>query len=120
MTKAATAKRTTTKTGNCRRCRALLTNPRSITRGYGDRCWREKRREDAAHAAGFKTTTVDKARQLIADKAIVPVRGRRVFQVVSSNGTDRYLTAANTCNCPAGLRGKHSCYHSAAAAMLAA
>lgn len=108
------------KTANCGRCRSLLTSPRSVARGYGDHCWRLERQDRAAAAAGFKVTAVQKARQLIADGAIVAVRGRRVFQVVSSNGVDRYLSAPQTCNCPAGLRGRHACYHSAAATLLAA
>lgn len=120
MTKAATAKRTTTKTANCRRCRALLTTPRSVTRGYGDRCWHEQRRENAAKAAGFKPATITKARELIADGGIIPVRGRRVFRAVSSDGTASYLTAPQACACKAGLRGKHGCFHRAAATLLAA
>lgn len=114
------AMRTSGKTANCQRCRGLLTNARSIARGYGAHCWREKRREDAVKAAGFKPSAVEKARQLIADGAIIPVRGRRVFAVISSNGTDRYLTAPQTCNCPAGLKARHACYHRAAATILAA
>jgi len=111
------AKATTT---HCRRCHGLLTNPRSVAAKIGPTCARRERQENAARAAGFKPTAIDKARQLIADHAILPIRGRRVFQVVSSNGVDRYLTATNTCNCPAGLRGKHACYHMAAATLLAA
>jgi hypothetical protein len=114
------AKHQGTETATCKRCRATLRSAKSVARGMGAHCARLDRQEAAAKAAGFKASAVDKARQLIADKAIVPVRGRRVFAVVSSNGTDRYLTAPNTCNCPAGLRAKHSCYHSAAATMLAA
>ncbi len=107
-------------TATCRRCRATLTAKRSVQRGIGDRCLRLERQEQAAQAAGFKASAIEKARQLIADHGIVPVRGRRVFQVVASNGTDRYLTAPSTCNCPAGLKGRFACYHRAAAVMLAA
>lgn len=113
--------RTRTKTtATCRRCRATLVAPRSVARGYGDRCWREKRREDAALAAGFKPETLAKARELIEDGAIIPVRGRRVFRAVSSDGERTYLTAPQACTCPAGLRARHVCYHRAAAALLAA
>lgn len=110
---------TTAKTANCRRCRSLLTDPRRVALGIGRTCERKERQEAAAKAAGFKPAAIDKARQLIADKGIVPFRGR-VFQVIASNGIDRYLTAPQTCNCPAGLRGKHACYHRVAAVMLAA
>jgi Family of unknown function (DUF6011) len=106
-------------TTNCRRCHALLRSARSVARGYGDRCWTLRRQEDAALSAGFKLAAIDKARQLIADRAIVRLRAN-VFQVVSSNGVDRYLTAPETCNCPAGLKARHACYHRAAATMLAA
>lgn len=111
---------TTTKTATCTRCRATLRSAKSVARGMGAHCARRARQEAAVAAAGFKSAAVEKARQLIADRGILPIRGRRVFQVIASNGVDRYLTAVNTCNCPAGLRGKHSCYHSAAAVMLAA
>jgi hypothetical protein len=108
------------KTATCRRCRATLTSTRSVANGIGPVCARNERREQAAQAAGFKQQAIDKARALIAEKAILPLRGRRVFTVVSSNGVDRYLTAPSTCNCPAGLKGRYGCYHRAAATMLAA
>ncbi|MFC9973515.1 DUF6011 domain-containing protein [Spirillospora sp. NPDC127200] len=114
------AKRQTTKTATCTRCRATLRSTRSIARGMGPTCARLTRQEAAVTTAGYKPTTIEKARQLIADKAIVPIRGRRIFQVVASNGTARYLTAPQTCNCPAGLKARHACYHRAAATMLAA
>jgi hypothetical protein len=108
------------KTATCRRCHATLRSARSVQQGIGPVCHRNEKREHAALAAGFNTTAIDKARQLIAEHAILPLRGRRVFTVVSSNGVDRYLTAPQTCNCPAGLRGRYGCYHRAAATMLAA
>jgi hypothetical protein len=110
----------TPKTATCPRCYATLRSPRSVARGYGDHCWREKRREDAAKVAGFKPTTVEKARELIEQGGIVPLRGRRIFAVVSSDGTRVYKTHAAACTCPAGVRGKHACYHRAAALLLAA
>lgn len=113
-------KTTKPKTATCRRCRATLRSARSVARGIGPVCEREERREAAAKSAGFKPAAIEKARQLIADKGIVPLRGRRVFQVVASNGTNRYLTAPHTCNCPAGLKSRHVCYHRVAATMLAA
>jgi Family of unknown function (DUF6011) len=108
------------KTATCRRCRATLTSTRSVARGIGPVCARLERQEAAARAAGFNQAAIDKARQLIAERAILPIRGRRIFTVISSNGVDLYLTAPQTCNCPAGLRGRHGCYHRAAATMLAA
>lgn len=112
-----TTKKATT---NCRRCHALLTDPRRVAKGIGRRCEQLERQEAAAAAAGFKPATVEKARQLITDRGIVPVRGRRVFEVVASDGAATYKTAPQACTCKAGLRGKHACYHRAAATMLAA
>jgi len=101
----------------CRRCHAIL-GPNN-TKGIGPVCARKERQENAAKAAGFKPAAIVKARELIADKAILPLRGRRVFQVIGTKG-DRYLTSPASCNCPAGLKGKHACYHRAAAVILAA
>lgn len=107
-------------TATCRRCHATLRAAKSVQAGIGTHCAREERREQALATAGFKAAAIEKARQLIADQAIVPVRGRRVFQVVASNGVDRYLTSPQACNCAAGLKGRYACYHRAAAVILAA
>ncbi|OLT24381.1 hypothetical protein BJF79_13645 [Actinomadura sp. CNU-125] len=116
------AKATTPKTATCRRpgCHATLTNPRSVARGIGPTCARKERQDNAARAAGIKPATLVKARELIADGGIIPIRGRRVFRAVSSDGTATYLTAPQACSCAAGLRGKHGCFHRAAATLLAA
>lgn len=61
--------------------------------------------------------------ELIELGAIVPLKTKRnrVFYVVASNGTDRYLTAKQACNCAAGRRGHGTaCYHRAAAELVAA
>lgn len=110
---------TTTKTATCRRCHATLTHTRSVQQGIGPVCHRNERREQAAQEAGFNTQAITKAKALIAERAIIRMRGR-FFQVISSNGVDKYLTAPECCNCPAGLKGRHGCYHRAAATMLAA
>lgn len=110
----------TPQTATCKRCKATLTSARSIARGRGAHCEREYRREQAVQAAGFKAAMVAAAREIIADHAIVPIRGRRVFEVVSSDGTGRYKTAPQACTCPAGLRGRYLCKHRAAATILAA
>lgn len=107
-------------TATCTRCHATLRSAKSIARGMGAHCAKLTRQEQAIQTAGFKANAVDKARQLIADKAILPLRGRRVFQVVASNGIDRYLTSPQACNCAAGLKGRYACYHRAAAVILAA
>jgi len=68
---------------------------------------------------GFAAAQVDKAREAIELGAFIPTGRKGVFQAVSSNGTDRYLTHSAACNCPAGLRGRQ-CYHLAAARILTA
>ncbi len=108
------------RTATCTRCHAILRSAKSIARGMGAHCAKLTRQENAAQAAGFKAQAIAKARDLIADHAILPLRGRRVFAVVASNGTDRYLTSPQACNCPAGLKGRYGCYHRAAAVILAA
>lgn len=102
----------------CQRCGRILRATASIARGYGRTCARRKRQEAAA--AGFKPAQVAKAVELIEQGGIVPLRGKRVFQVVASDGTGRYLTARESCTCKAGLKGRHVCYHRIAATMLAA
>lgn len=68
----------------------------------------------------FKPAQVEKARELIEQGGIVPFRGRRIFRTVSSDGTRTYLTAPQACNCAAGLKGRHMCFHRIAAIILAA
>jgi hypothetical protein len=102
-------------TVKCIRCGRTLRSEASVARGFGPTCAAKiaKARVDA------KAATVDKARELIELAALVPVKGRRVFRVVSSKGDQTYLTAARNCTCPAGLKGRE-CYHMAAVRLLAA
>ena len=74
----------------------------------------------AADVSDFKPTQVAKARELIEDGGIVPLRGRRIFRTVSSDGTRTYLTAPQACTCAAGIKGRHICFHRIAATILAA
>lgn len=105
-------------TARCDRCHRPLRSAKSIADRMGRTCKKRERQEVAV--AGYKPTTVTRAKELIEQGALIPVRGRRVFQVVASNGIDRYLTAAEGCNCPAGLRAKHVCYHRVAVILAAA
>ena len=111
---------------HCRRCHRTLRSAASIATGYGPTCLRRERAERAAEAAAIKADTLAKAREDIADGAIVDTRrttkaGRRIFAVVSSDGTRTYLaTPAGACTCRAGLKGQHRCRHSAAALLLTA
>jgi hypothetical protein len=105
---------------NCLRCGRKLTSAKSIATGYGPTCTRKvKAAAKAKAAAAFKPATVAKAEELIEQGGIVAIRAR-VFRVVSSNGQGTYLTAPEGCTCAAGLRGKHVCYHRAAATILLA
>ncbi|MFC5744809.1 hypothetical protein [Actinomadura rugatobispora] len=114
------AKAITPKTATCKRCKATLRSATSIARGMGAHCARMARKEAALNAAGYKPTAIAKARELIADGGIVPIRGRRVFRAVSTDGQNTYLTAPQGCTCKAGLKGRHLCFHRAAATLLAA
>lgn len=111
---------TTATTTRCTRCHRVLRSADSIARGYGRTCG--ARIAAAAKTAAHKPAQVEKAVELIADGGLVLVRRRRtpVFQVVASNGVDRYLTAAQACTCKAGLRGVSTCYHRIAAQIVTA
>ncbi|MFI6304294.1 DUF6011 domain-containing protein [Amycolatopsis thailandensis] len=111
---------TTAITTRCTRCGRVLRSATSIARGYGRTCQAKVRA--AAKSSAHKRAQVEKAVELIADGGLVLVRRAktRVFQVVASNGTDRYLTAPNACTCKAGLAGRFVCYHRIAAQLVTA
>lgn len=99
----------------CRKCHRKLTDPRSIARGYGPKCFKRMTKVAEQH----KPAQLEKALELIADAAIVPVHSGRAFVVIASNGTDTYRTAPTGCTCTAGRYGR-TCYHQVAAKLLAA
>ena len=106
---------------HCLRCGRVLRSADSVRTGYGPTCKRKVRAAAQAQViAAHKPATVAKARELIEQGAIVPLRGRRVFTVVASNGIDTYKTAPQACTCPAGLRGRFVCYHRVAAQIVTA
>ena len=112
MTAAATTQHT-----HCLRCRRPLRSAKSVATGYGPKC-RTKVRHSAVDLSDYKPHQIASARELIEDGAIIPLRSV-IFVAVSSDGTETYLSAPTTCNCPAGLKGSH-CYHQLAARMLLA
>lgn len=112
------ADNTNTQKTNCLRCGRTLTATTSVRNGYGKGC-AARIRKAAADLADYKARQIDQARELIEDGAIVHLRGQ-VFITVSSDGTETYYSATNTCTCPAGRRGKSPCYHTAAARILLA
>ncbi|MEU8040891.1 helix-turn-helix domain-containing protein [Streptosporangium sp. NPDC049078] len=73
-----------------------------------------------ANLADFKPAAIDKARELIESGGILPTSRPGIYTAVSSDGAVTYLVHRCGCSCPAGARGKHLCYHRAAAAILAA
>lgn len=106
-------------TTRCARCN----RPLRKTTGLGPVCARRTRAEQQ-----YKPAQIDKARELAAERGVVDTgirtqRGRRVFQVVASNGTDRYFTTAAACTCPRGLKGNATtakpCYHTLAVVLAA-
>ena len=102
----------------CTRCHRPLRAATSLAQGMGRTCARRARTE-----AQYKPAQIEKATELIEDGAIAatPIRtgrGRRVFVVVASSGTDRYFTTCTACTCPAGLKGRR-CYHRLAVTLAA-
>lgn len=108
----------TTTTTKCHRCGRALRSETSVSRGYGPTC--HAKIVKAAKVADAKPAQVEKALELIELGGIVPIRGRRVFKAVSSDGTKVYRTAPQGCTCAAGLRGRHLCLHRIAASLMIA
>lgn len=68
----------------------------------------------------YKPFQIDKARELIEQRGIVPsVRRPGFYTVASSDGTTTYLVHSAACSCPASRHGRR-CYHLAAVALLEA
>jgi hypothetical protein len=108
-----------TLTGKCLRCGRTLRATSSITAGYGRICRARIRAAAITEAVkDFTAAQVDKARELLADGGLVPVRNG-IWQAMSSDGQTRYLVSTAADNCPAGLYGRR-CYHIAAARMITA
>ncbi len=66
----------------------------------------------------WKPAQLDKAREAIAEGAILPTSRDGLYTAVSSDGTTTYLVHASGCTCPAGQRGRYQCWHRAAVALL--
>lgn len=106
----------TTKTGQCRKCHRKLTDPRSVARGYGPRCFARMAKVAEQH----KPAQLEKALELIKFRGVWPCGcGCREFVVIASSGTTTYRTAPTGCTCMAGRFGR-TCYHQVAVKLLAA
>src|SRR5690606_9684147 len=68
--------------------------------------------------ADWKPAQLDKAREAIAEGAILPTSRPGLLTAVSSDGSTTYLTHACGCTCPAGVRGRYPCWHRPAVALL--
>lgn len=100
---------------HCLRCGRKLT---ATTGPYGRTCARKIREAAIAEAkADFTEAQQAKAAELITDGGIVAI-APGLFEVVSSNGTDRYATDGHGCSCHAGAKDRR-CYHLLAARILA-
>lgn len=109
----------TTEPTRCRHCHRVLRSAKSVTLGAGPRCLRKVR--DAAKSpivTAHKPDAIAKAKELIELGGILPLRGRRVFTVISSDGIGTYKTAPQGCTCKAGIKGRYVCYHRVAATIL--
>ncbi|MFC7330785.1 DUF6011 domain-containing protein [Marinactinospora rubrisoli] len=104
----------------CRYCNRPLRSARSIALGYGPTCRARALAEARAKViAQHKPTTIERAQELIEDGGIVPLRGNRVWRVVSTDGSTTHKTAGQVHAWTAGLRGRHTCYHRVAAQLVA-
>jgi hypothetical protein len=111
-------------TTKCGKCKRTLTSAASVALGYGPTCYRKIKATAKAKAitAAYKPHQIEKAQELLALGALVPLRGNRIFLVPSTekDGTARvYRTHRNACTCPAGVKGAHPCKHRIAAHMVA-
>lgn len=121
MTTTTADKATAPVIAHCLRCGRALRRP--TTDGYGPKCRTRIRKAAAAAKAAilapFKPAQAAKAVELIEQGGVIPLRGRRVFLSMSSDGLTAYRTAVTgQCNCPAGLKAVR-CYHVAAARIVA-
>jgi uncharacterized Zn finger protein len=105
---------------HCLSCGRPLRSATSQARGRGRYCAAKIRRAaQVADLRDYTTRQLAAAEELIEDAAIIPIRGRRIYRAVSTDGTETYTTARQACTCPAG-RADRDCYHRAAVAILTA
>lgn len=108
-------------TAHCLRCGRKLTAAKSRSDKYGPTCKRRVRQAiTTIEVPGFKDEQRAKAVELIEAGGVVPTSRPGVFRTVGSSGDVIYLTHSATCACPAGLRGRSTCYHSLAVRLILA
>lgn len=109
-----------TTTAQCLRCGRRLTALASVSRGFGRTCAaRITAAAETADLTGFKPVQVEKAREAIEQKAVVPLSRPGLYAAVSSDGVTTYLVDAieGSCSCKAAANGRR-CYHLASALIL--
>jgi len=97
-----------------------LTAQASLSRGYGRTCRaRITAAGEAADLSEFHPWQVEKAREAIEEKSIVPLSRPGLYAAVSTDGTLTYLVDAieGSCSCKAAATGRR-CYHRAGALIL--
>jgi hypothetical protein len=107
---------------SCLRCGRRLTATASVSAGYGRTCRaRVAAAAEAVDLSAFSAAQVEKAREAIELRAVVPSSREGLYAAVASDGVTVYLTDAQqeSCTCKAAAHGRR-CYHLAAALILAA
>lgn len=105
---------------HCRRCGRVLTDPRSIARGYGRTCARRMSAALVHIGATYSPGQIAAATALIDDGGLL-VGPHGTCLAVSSDGTTTYVVdpRRGSCTCKAGQNGR-ACYHLASATALVA
>ncbi len=95
----------------CHRCSRVLSDPKSVSRGYGATCWRRVSEALALIGQTFSARQIVAATELISDGGVV-VGPKGACLAVSSDGAGVYAVnpLAGTCTCKAGQYGR-LCYH---------
>jgi hypothetical protein len=109
-----------TSPARCLRCGRALTAAGSVSAGYGRTCKaRIAKGAQAADLSTFHPWQVEKAREAIEQRAIVPSSRPGLYAAVSGDGSTVYLVDARegSCTCRAAANGR-ACYHLAAALIL--
>jgi hypothetical protein len=104
-------------------CGRKLTDPESVARGFGPRCWTKVRAAaESADLSPWTPSQVEEARQAIEDGAVVPSNREGVFHVVSVDGSEVHLTHPHGCNCTSGLKNlpPRPCWHRCAVTIVLA
>jgi hypothetical protein len=70
-----------------------------------------------ANLDDWKPAQIERAREAIEQRAILPTSRPGIYTMVSSNGSTTYLVHKANCTCPASRHGR-SCYHRCTATIL--